>query len=322
MLSRQTIINVAVGILLKPNGDYLLASRPNGKGWAGWWEFPGGKLEQHETAEQALARELFEELGITPRTINPWVHKHYHYPATHDAKEKTVRLHFFLVTEWQGEPHAKEGQQLAWQAWRSPVASPVLPANAPIMHALSLPSVYAISAVEKMGESAFMLALQRQLDAGLSLLQVREKSLERTLLMRISEKILALCQAYGCRCLLNDDPNVAQQLGFDGVHLSALRLMNLSSKPKQLMTGASCHTISELEHAQTLSLDFVVFSPVLETTSHPEIDGMGWARFGEMIQGIEIPVYALGGMQREYLPLAWQHGARGVALLSGAWQTN
>ena len=318
----QTIINVAVGILLKANGDYLLASRPNGKGWAGWWEFPGGKLEQQETAEQALKRELYEELGITPVSIHPWIRKQYHYPARHDAQEKTVRLHFFLVTAWHGEPQAKEDQQLAWQAWRAPLANPILPANAPIMHALSLPAVYAISHIEKMGETAFMEALKRQLDTGLALLQVREKSMERGMLMRISEQILTLCQPYGCRCLLNDEPNVALKLGFDGVHLSAACLMSLSSKPMQLMTGASCHTLAELKHAQSLGLDFALLSPVLETTSHPNVAGIGWDRFSALIQDIEIPVYALGGMQREHLPLAWQHGARGVALLSGAWHAN
>lgn len=131
------IVQVAVAILQKQNGDFLLASRPNGKGWAGWWEFPGGKIEADEAPEHALARELQEELGVTPTKIKPWIQRRYDYPATHDAEAKTVLLHFYFVYEWQGELTPLEGQNLAWQSPNNITVSPVLPANAPIMLALA-----------------------------------------------------------------------------------------------------------------------------------------------------------------------------------------
>lgn len=131
------IVQVAVAILQKQNGEFLLASRPQGKGWAGWWEFPGGKIEAGETPEHALARELQEELGVTPTRIQSWIQRRYDYPATHDAEAKTVLLHFYFVYEWQGELTPLEGQSLAWQSPNNITVSPVLPANAPIMQALA-----------------------------------------------------------------------------------------------------------------------------------------------------------------------------------------
>lgn len=316
----KKLVQVAVAILMKPNGEYLLASRPNGKGWAGWWEFPGGKIETGETAEQALIRESQEELGITPTQIQPWIKRRYDYPATHDAEAKTVLLHFFFVHAWQGDLQAREGQQFAWQHPQKLNVSPVLPANAPIMQALSLPAIYAISNVQEMGESAFLLALRKQLDCGLQLLQMREPLLDRSALAQLSLEVLKLCAAYDCRCVLNGAPEDAQQLGYQGVHLNSQRLMALTEKPDQLLVGASCHTAEQLQKAQTVLLDYALLSPVLPTQSHPEATGLGWERFGEMLNGLEIPIYGLGGMHEKHLSLAQASGARGIAMQRAIWK--
>jgi 8-oxo-dGTP diphosphatase len=313
------LVQVAVAILMKPDGEYLLASRPNGKGWAGWWEFPGGKIESGETPEHALIRESQEELGITPTQIQPWIKRRYDYPATHDAEAKTVLLHFFFVHAWQGELTAREGQKFAWQHPRKLNVSPVLPANAPIMQALSLPPMYAISNVQEMGEPAFLQALKKQLDQGLQLLQVRESQLDSAALAKLSEQVLTLCAPYDCRSLLNGTPEQALQLGYQGVHLNSQRLLVLPQKPVQLLVGASCHDVEELQQAQALQLDFALLSPVLPTKSHPEATGLGWEKFGEMLNGLEIPVYALGGMQPERLAQALSYGARGIAMQRMAW---
>lgn len=131
------ITHVAVAILLQPDGKYLLASRPQGKPWAGWWEFPGGKIEENETPEAALRRELKEELGIAVSRMQPWLQQCYDYPQTHDSPAKTVHLHFFFVSAWQGELHPREGQQLSWQNPQAISVAPVLPANVPIMQTLA-----------------------------------------------------------------------------------------------------------------------------------------------------------------------------------------
>ena len=119
-------VAVAVGVLIAPNGDFLLTSRPEGKVYAGYWEFPGGKVDPGETIEQALRRELIEEIGITIGAVHPW------RAAVVDYPHALVRLNFFKVYEWSGELRMHEGQRCAWQ--RLPVdVRPVLPGTIPVL---------------------------------------------------------------------------------------------------------------------------------------------------------------------------------------------
>ncbi len=124
--SERTPVDVAVGVLIDRDGRFLLTSRPEGKVYAGYWEFPGGKLEASETVEQALRRELQEELGITIGPALPWRVEMMDYPHAR------VRLHFCKVFEWSGELQMREQQAMAWQ--RLPVqVMPVLPGTVPVL---------------------------------------------------------------------------------------------------------------------------------------------------------------------------------------------
>lgn len=125
MTAQAAPIDVAVGILLKPNGDVLMACRPEGKPYAGYWEFPGGKVEAGEAVLDALKREFAEEVGVQLLSAEPWCGVEHVYPHAH------VRLHFFISREWQGEPRALEGQQLAWQGQLQ--LAPILPATIPLL---------------------------------------------------------------------------------------------------------------------------------------------------------------------------------------------
>jgi 8-oxo-dGTP diphosphatase len=122
---RKTV-DVAVGVLIKPNGEFLLTSRPSGKVYEGYWEFPGGKLEAGETVEQALLRELQEEIGITIGPVQPWKVSLVDYPHA------LVRLNFCKVFDWTGELHMHEGQSFAWQTLPVTV-QPVLPGTLPVL---------------------------------------------------------------------------------------------------------------------------------------------------------------------------------------------
>lgn len=121
----QVPIAVAVGILMQPNGDVLLAQRPTGKPYAGYWEFPGGKVEPGESILDALKREFVEELGIEILTAEPWCGVEYIYPHAH------VQLHFYLSRAWRGEPQSLEGQAFAWQGKVG--VAPLLPATIPLL---------------------------------------------------------------------------------------------------------------------------------------------------------------------------------------------
>jgi 8-oxo-dGTP diphosphatase len=119
-------VDVAVGVLIQPDGAFLLTSRPPGKVYAGHWEFPGGKVEPGESIEAALARELHEELGITVEGAERWHTELFDYPHA------LVRLHFCKVQRWQGAFEMREGQQMAWQ--QLPVqVQPVLPGTLPVL---------------------------------------------------------------------------------------------------------------------------------------------------------------------------------------------
>lgn len=313
------VVRVAVAILQKASGEFLLASRPHGKGWAGWWEFPGGKIEQGEAPEHALARELQEELGVTPTAIQPWITRRYDYPATHDAEAKTVLLYFFFVTAWQGEVAALEGQTLAWQDPQHIDVSPVLAANAPIMQALALPDIYAITNLAEMGKGPSLKALAQALDQGLQLVQIREKQLSYDALAAFTHEVLTLSAPYQAKVILNGDISQAVQWGVNGVHLNSHALMQLQQKPSGLMVAAACHDKQQLAHADRLGMDFVVLSPVLATPSHPDSTLLGWDVFKALIENYSVPTYALGGMRPHHLSMAQSCGARGIAMQRGMW---
>src|SRR5688572_7725528 len=144
----EVIIEVAAAVLQRPDGSFLLAQRPAGRVYAGYWEFPGGKVEPGEPVRSALDRELREELGIDVEIAYPWVTRVYTYP------HGTVRLHFHRVVQWRGEPHPHEGQALAWQRNGFADVAPMLPANAPVLKALGLPLICAVTHAWETGVQA------------------------------------------------------------------------------------------------------------------------------------------------------------------------
>ena len=313
-MSDRGVVPVAAAVLLRGDGKVLLAQRLEGTPYPGYWEFPGGKLEPGESASAALARELREELGITVRRASPWLTQSYDYPHAH------VELHFFRVFDWQGEPHGRDGQAIAWQTPGAFDASPLLPANTFVLRALTLPPAYAISMAEDLGEDVFLARARVALDAGLKLVQLREKSFAAERLERLARMLCSLARPHRARVLLNGEADVARALGCDGVHWSAARLAAATARPDDMLCAASCHDAEELEQAARIGVDFAVLGPVKPTPSHPDARPLGWDRFGELVHGSPIPIYALGGLDHADLDAAIGHGAHGVALRRAAWK--
>ena len=364
-------VEVAAAVLQRADGSFLLAQRPEGKIWAGYWEFPGGKLEAGETAREALVRELCEELGIEVTTAYPWITRLFTYPHA------TVRLSFFRVTEWRGELYPHEGQQFSWQIPPQPPffqsgrvseigadfsvgasqyallqsggekrsrlkkpalipqtpllksgmpdiearysVAPILPANTPILRALELPALYAISNAAELGCEEFMRRLEVRLDEGLRLVQLREKGLAREALQELAQRVVELAHVHGARVLLNGNVTLAQAVGADGVQLTSTQLAQWHERPAVAWCAASCHSLEELQRAEALGCDFALLSPVLPTLSHPGAAHLGWQNFAAIAAKSSIPVYALGGLEWGDMTTAWQHGAHGIALLRKAW---
>ena len=300
------MIEVAAAVIQRGDGRFLLAQRPRGKVYAGYWEFPGGKIEPGEPPARALARELHEELGIDIERVYPWLTREYVYPHGH------VRLNFFRVLAWRGEPQPREDQAIAWQALAAPSVSPMLPANAPVLASLTLPHEYAITDAARLGTAPMRAALERRLEQGLKLLQVREPGLTPLERERFTAQVLGLAHRYGCKVLTK-----APVPGADGVHYTAAELMRLEQRPAAALAAASCHTRAELERAMALGLDFAVLGPVLEKHG---AEPLGWQGFAAVACGASIPVYAIGGLTPAHIEHAWRAGAHGIAMIRASWR--
>lgn len=307
------MIEVAAGVLTDARDRVLLVQRLPGKHLAGLWEFPGGKLEPGETVEQALARELREELGIEALSFAPVISIPWHYPA------KAIRLHALRVTAWHGEPRAQEGNPLRWTALHDIDPAVMPPADAPILAALRLPPLYAITP-EKGSESFFARYCEpgsatpkNDSDPG-SVLQLRLPDANRDTVRDIARDLLIANPALRSRLLLNHDVELARELGV-GVHLGAAQLHDLNERPLPpgMWVGASCHDGNELALAARIGVDFATLSPVRKTASHPDAQPLGWERFAQLVADACVPVYALGGVGPEDLERARAVGAQGVA---------
>ena len=311
------VIEVAAAVILRADGsEFLLAQRPAGKVYAGYWEFPGGKVEPGETVRAALLRELREELGISVSACSPWLTRVFTYPHA------TVRLNFWRVTAWAGEIGISaplEHDAVDWQkCGKSASVTPILPANAPILKALALPATMAITMGESEGVERQLERLEEALDTGLRLIQVRDKGWPFAQRLWFAEAVRRIAGQRGALVLINDDEDIARRIGADGLHLSAAGLAACLQRPDFAWVGASCHGADELRRAAELGLDYALLGPVLPTPTHPAATGLGWAEFARLIAGTPLPVFALGGMKSGMLSVAQERGAHGIALMR-AW---
>jgi 8-oxo-dGTP diphosphatase len=309
----QRVVDVAAAVIEHSDGTFLLAQRPAGKVYEGYWEFPGGKVENDESITHALHRELHEELGITVELAYPWITRVYTYPHA------TVRLHFFRVVRWSGGPHPHERQALSWQRYGGPYVSPMLPANAPVLKALLLPITMGITRAWETSVEAALKQLHMALARGLRLVQVRERNLDPAARRIFARQVMREVRAVDGIVVVNGDTQLAMMLGA-GLHLPSRELMAAKYRPDVEWCGASCHDAAELEKARELGLDFVVLGPVRFTPGHAGSDEMGWQKFGHLVRQYSLPVYALGGMQAGDLDEARTRGAHGVAMVRGAWE--
>ena len=314
--AKLTQVSAAV-ILRNAGSEYLLAQRPPGKAYAGYWEFPGGKVEAGESFADALVRELQEELGVTVTEMTPWMTRHFVYPHAR------VEIRFFRVTAWDGELHPLEHTEMAWletrgmaggKALEQMPVSPVLPANTPVLRALALPDVYAVTNAEAVGVVAELARIEK---ARPMLVQVRDKSLSANERRVFATEVVKRVHAYGGHVLLNGSAEEAMAVGADGVHLTSSALMASERRPELPLVFASCHTPAELIKASSLGLDAVVLGSVKSTLTHPGQLPLGWLHFADFIEGYSLPVYAIGGMAASDVAEAKAAGAQGVAMMRG-----
>jgi len=305
-------VHVAVGVLRRADGAVFASRRLRGRHLGGQWEFPGGKTEPGETARAALERELREEVGVEVLDARPLIRFPCDYP------DRRVRLEVFEVSTWRGRPHGREGQAVAWVAPEDLPRLDLVAGAVPIVAAIELPSLYLITPEPGAG---FEAALHARLAAGIRLVQLRAKSLPPDALGRLSRRTAALAERTGARVFLNGDPETARAAGAHGAHLPSRLLARLEKRPSWPGFGlaVSCHDARELSLARSLGVDFAVLSPVRATPGHPDARPIGWEGFAKLVESVDFPVFALGGLGPADREAAWAAGAQGIAAIRGLW---
>jgi 8-oxo-dGTP diphosphatase len=278
-------------VVLRGDGAVLMADRPAGKPYPGYWEFPGGKIEPGESVHAALARELFEELGIRVVRSWPWVTLDHEYPHAH------VRLHFRRVPEWQGTPEPREGQRLLFLREGDAHPQPLLPAAVPALRWAGIPGCIAIAQVP-LDTATAAARTAAAIERGLRILAAplpREGESHAAW-----SEVLAFARARSVRLL-----GLSSYAGVDcdGLLVPAAALRGLVARPAGALAGAMVGNRADLAHAGSLGLDFAVAMP-----------GVG---LRALCPDAPLPVLASGAEPAiAALRDAWAAGAHG---LCAAW---
>lgn len=304
-----------VAAIIRNNGRVLLAKRAKHKHQGGLWEFPGGKIEAGETPEQALKRELKEELAIEVTRLNPVFQTSHQYP------EYGVHLDIWEVTAFDGEAEGAEGQEIAWVQPKHLLQYEFPDANKAIVTAARLSNRYLITP-ENLDRAEIVEGLRIALDEGIKLICLRAPNFFDPDYRDLAIDAVGVCA--GRADLLVKGP--FEWLGdfpMAGWHVTSKQLRQLADKgrplPANRWLAASCHNAEELELAKQFGVDFVTLSPLAKTATHPEAEPLGWERAKQLIASYDRPVYVLGGLTGQDVPRAQQIGAQGIAAIRGLW---
>lgn len=307
-MSQPDPVHVAVGVLINADNEVLIAQRHPQSHQGGLWEFPGGKVEPGETLLQALNREFMEELDVSVRQAHPIT------TSLHDYGDKCVLLDVWEITQFEGEARGLEGQQIAWHPLSNLRDLQFPEANQRILQVLELPKELAITP-ELDSKESLLAYIRHLLKQGLAAIQIRQKNLSAVQYWdwfesasQLTRESNVLLFAHGALVQVDRAPVAA-------LHLDSRQLMSLSDRPvaDSIVLSASCHNLQELQQAQSLGVDLALLSPVTSISKYPAGQSLGWEGFAHLSRQVSVPVYALGGMHRDDLNLARQHGASGIA---------
>ena len=314
------LVHVAVGVIVNTDGKVLIAKRALSAHQGGLWEFPGGKVDAGENVQQALVRELREELAIEVLASQPLIQIRHHYP------DKSVLLDVYKITQFSGEPYGNEGQPIQWIDAKSLYAFEFPAANLPIIAAINLPPTYLITGGFE-DEVDFSSRLNRALAAGVRLAQLRIKNFDLSVHQALLDSAVKSANDSIARLTINCAPSCFERIvqaypNFNiGLHLKAQHALKLDRRPadRNILLGVSCHNADEIAHAQSIGADYLFISPVLPTGSHPGATTLGWKSFASLAELANVPVYALGGVGEGHIKIARDNGAQGVAGISAWW---
>ncbi|MDX1351663.1 MAG: Nudix family hydrolase [Thiomicrorhabdus sp.] len=312
--AHNNFLDIAVGVL-KQGDKVCLSLRQQHQSHANHWEFPGGKIEVGEGVYDALRREFMEELGVETAQWQKLIEIPWHY------EKVSVRLHVYQTSDYVGKPFGNEGQIIKWFSINELCNLSFPAANKGILRALQLAEHYMITGKFSNTQDALQ-KFSQALGAGIRFCQLRAKGLSDKAFVELAGPAIELCHAAGAQILLNGQVELLDKfIHADGIQLASNEIYRYTQRPitEDKLLGVSTHTDNDIEQALRLQADFILLSPVKETSSHPGVPGIGWENFAQKVKEIPIPVYALGGMKTEDTPIAKQHGGQGIAAISDFW---
>ena len=308
MQQKNNIIKVVVGVVHNNSKEIFISRRKKNQFMSGYWELPGGKVENNEDLSSALKRELFEEIGIKIEKFSLIQTIQQQYP------KRIINLSVYIIKKYSGTPVGKEGQDFSWCSIEKFKEYKLLPTMCKIFKRLSLPNSYWITPDNHNSNAVFEECEQR-LSEGIKIIQLRSKSqLDKAYI----DKFNKLCQLNQAKLVLNI-PHMVFDEPCDGWHLTSTELMITSTRefPDDKLLGASAHSLIEAKHAEKISVDYISLSPINKTLSHPKTQILGWEKASEIISQCKVPIYLLGGMNKDSMDKALSIGAQGIAGIRG-----
>lgn len=348
-------MRVVVAVCRNAQGEILLAQRAATAHLGGMWEFPGGKVASGESDEQALTRELHEEIGLSAvlgdmaLPLMPLLARQFSYPE----RTLTIQAYTLWLNATQcAQIHGAEGQVLRWVRPETMTSLPTPAANAPLIAALRWPAYWHFSPDTTDAEHVLawlvvrcqqlpsvVLPYAAEVDASLSAVArthalngllrhgvvLRLPQLPLADYLALAQQALTLTTAAGLPLLLHGNVRACAELAAFGFHASAQQAIRWQQQgvrkadvlPRDYHLAVAAHTADELATAAALDADWAWLSPVLPTPSHPEAAGLGWTQWAALAAASALPMYALGGLDASMLETARAHGGVGVAGISG-----
>lgn len=293
--AEDDVLDIAVGIVQAADGRVLIAQRRAGTMGAGYWEFPGGKHEPGETMQATLVRELQEELGITPLQPQHLIR------MRNPAAMRPVRLHVWLVTDWQGRPYGREGQRIEWCQQANLTDWKLLPGNRALLNALALPPRIAI---------VVATAAAMTVTASADLLCLTAPALDDDAYAELARSVLAHVNTTGTTVLLDRDAAMVRQLGAGGLYWSARQAAAVSQRPlgPDYLLAVATVGVNDLRAACRIEADFAVLAQT------PFV----WSAWQRERADFGLPVYALAAAADSgAVDVARAHNAHGIAVSAG-----
>ena len=312
----EKFTHVSIGIFTDSDNRVLVSKRPQGVHLQGMLEFPGGKRGKFETPEQALKRELSEELGVDVLRVARLIQFNYSYP------EKNVFLDVYKILEYSGTITANENQELNWIKISKLKTAEFPQANFGIIRAIQLPDRIAVTPNFSDTENDFLKQFVRlAASKNISIIHLRSHDLDDAGYLQLANECLKICKKYQKKLILNRNADTVIETKAHGLHLTSKKLLGLSRRPLNgsYLLSASCHNTEEIKHAVDIGLDYIFLGPVIEKKSNQENTPLGLNVFSTILERSLIPVYAIGGLSGDDIKKIVQCGGQGIAAIREFW---